>query len=283
MTAGRAWFARPVGLAALWAFAILNAVQVVRLRLETDSFGLDNHAYWLAGQGGALYDALPGTQDAYLYSPAFAQLISPLTMLPWWAFWLLWLLAEAGVYVWLLARLPPLVAVPLFLLAVVPLTVGNINAFLILVVLLGRRWPALWAFPLLTKVAPGVGLLWFAGHREWRNLGIAVVATGGIVTLSYAIDPGPWRDWWDFLVANRGESRSWFLVALAAAAGLAWYAGRTDRVWLMPVVLLLSSPVVGIEPAIAYLAIGVPGLWARERGASTSPSDPAGASTGRSA
>ena len=41
-------------------------------------------------------------------------------------------------------------------------------------IVLGFRWPFTWAFVLLTKVTPGVGLLWFAVRREWRSLAIAL-------------------------------------------------------------------------------------------------------------
>ncbi len=39
---------------------------------------------------------------------------------------------------------------------------------------LGFRYPATWAFVLLAKVTPGIGLLWFLVRREWRNLAIAL-------------------------------------------------------------------------------------------------------------
>ena len=42
----------------------------------------DAHAYWTAWQGG-MYDTPWLVNGAYSYSPAFAQLIWPLTLLPW--------------------------------------------------------------------------------------------------------------------------------------------------------------------------------------------------------
>ena len=44
---------------------------------------------------------------------------------------------------------------------------------------LGFRYPAAWSFLLLTKVTPGIGLVWFAVRREWRPLAIALGFTGG--------------------------------------------------------------------------------------------------------
>jgi hypothetical protein len=60
---------------------------------------------------------------------------------------------------------------------------GNIEVLVALAVVLGFRWPAAWSFILLTKITPGVGLLWFAVRREWRSLAIVAVATGGIAAV----------------------------------------------------------------------------------------------------
>ena len=62
--------------------------------------------------------------------------------------------------------------------------IGNIHLLLAAAIVLGFRWPGTWAFVLLTKVTPGVGLLWFAVRREWRSLGIALGATAAIVAVS---------------------------------------------------------------------------------------------------
>ena len=51
------------------------------------------------------------------------------------------------------------------------LFVGQVHLFIAAAIVLGFRWPALWAFNILTKVTPGVGLLWFLVRREWRSLG----------------------------------------------------------------------------------------------------------------
>ena len=40
------------------------------------------------------------------------------------------------------------------------LAVGNIHILLGVAIAIGFRWPAAWAFVLLTKVTPGIGLLW---------------------------------------------------------------------------------------------------------------------------
>ena len=57
---------------------------------------------------------------------------------------------------------------------------GNINLLIVGAVLIGFRYPWAWAFIILTKVTPGIGLLWFLTRREWRHLAIALGATLGV-------------------------------------------------------------------------------------------------------
>jgi hypothetical protein len=62
--------------------------------------------------------------------------------------------------------------------ALMELAGGNIEILIAVAIVVGFRWPAAWSFVLLTKVTPGVGLLWFAVRREWNQLATALVATG---------------------------------------------------------------------------------------------------------
>ena len=129
---------------------------------------------------------------------------------------------------------------------------GNIHAFLAVAIVLGFRWPATWAFVLLTKVTPGVGLLWFAVRREWRNLAIALGATAAIVAVSFAIAPSLWAEWIDVLGGRSGASNadlgwSWRSrcgpCSRSPPASSIW-AARTDRRWLVPVAAVLAMPVL---------------------------------------
>ena len=52
-----------------------------------------------------------------------------------------------------------------------------------------------WAFVILTKVTPGIGLLWFVVRREWRNLGIALAATAIVAGGSALTMPLAWQQW----------------------------------------------------------------------------------------
>ena len=116
--------------------------------------------------------------------------------------------------------------------------------------MLGFRWAGTWAFVLLTKVTPGVGLLWFAVRREWRALGSRPPARpghrGGVVALA----PQLWADWFDLLAGSTGSSTVPGSVPIplilrlpVAVAVIAW-AAVSDRRWLLPVGVLLAMPVI---------------------------------------
>ena len=136
--------------------------------------GQEALSYWAPRLDAPYAQANWTTTGAYVYSPAFLQLVSPLQHLPWLAF--------VGVWTALLLLAVRFLTGPrLFvvgvLLASAELAGGNISLLLAVAIVLGFRWPAAWALILLTKVSPGIGLIWFAVRREWRNLGIAIGAT----------------------------------------------------------------------------------------------------------
>ena len=110
---------------------------------------------------------------------------------------------------WLAVRFltgPRLFAVGV-LLAAAELAGGNISLLLAVAIVVGFRWPAAWALILLTKVSPGIGLLWFAVRREWRNLAIALGATAAVVAVSAVIMPGAWLEWLERPDASRRSRR----------------------------------------------------------------------------
>lgn len=236
--------------------------------------GFDAHAYYAAWTHRGLYDKPPEELDAYLYSPAFAQAIRPLTLLPWPLFCAFWLTAIAVAYLWLLAPLPLRWRVPLLVIALSFDSAGNIWAFFALVVVFGFRWPGLWAFPALTKVTPVLGPVWFASRAEWRRLVIAVVVTLSIVAVSAAVGPHLWHGWFEFLRTThpaRGIAAPSALLPTPIALGLGLpigvaltiYAARTDRPWLLPVAMVFAEPILAGQALFVLAAI--PRLWSARR------------------
>jgi hypothetical protein len=227
--------------------------------------GQEAFCYWIASLH-APYALSDWTQPvAYVYSPAFLQAISPLTNLPWLEFFAVWtaLLLLAIRYL----TGPRLFAVGI-LLATLELVGGNISLLLAVAMVIGFRWPAAWAFVLLTKVTPGIGLLWFAVRREWRSLGIALGATGAVVLVSAVLMPGAWLEWLDLLVRLAGREGTSaavpvpFLVRLPFAVALVVWGARTDRRWTVPVAGMLALPALwygSLSMLLAVIALREPG------------------------
>ena len=242
-------FRKPLFAGLLVIGYAFNALLLLSL-LRLGQFGYDVYAYWSVDLGD-LYaqtsDALSGF-GAFHYSPAVAQVLALFHVLPWWIFLWAWTALLVATLLWLGGRWT------LLLLAFPPLVLelyaGNINLLLAASIALGFRYPATWAFVLLTKVTPGVGLLWFAVRREWRQLAIALGATAAIVLVSFALAPALWGQWLSALTGLSGQGAGEVPIPLVArlpiAAGVVWWGARTDRAWAVPVAATIATPVLWI-------------------------------------
>jgi hypothetical protein len=240
--------------AGLWLFVVALATPLGR-QLRT---GQEAFCYWIASIH-APYALSDWTQPvAYVYSPAFLQLIAPLAELPWLPFFGAWT-ALLLVAIRFLTG-PRLFAVGV-LIATFELAGGNISLLLAVAMVIGFRWPAAWAFVLLTKVTPGVGLLWFAVRGEWRSVGIALGATALVVAASAVIMPGAWLEWFDLLVRLAGRDGTWaavpipFLVRLPIAVAVVVWGARTDRRWTVPVAGMIALPALWYGSLTMLLAV----------------------------
>ena len=215
--------------------------------------GIDARAYWRVDLAHPYASSGVGEYSTYLYSPAFAQFLSPLYVLSFEAFFILWTLASIAVLYWLVRPWPWALLI-LLLPWTYELFVGQVHLFIAAAIVLGFRWPSLWAFNILTKVTPGVGLLWFLVRREWRSLAIALGTTAAIVAVSFALAPTAWFDWYAFLRGSTGSGE--LLYPRIAASALVVVAGAlTGRRWTIPVAVWLALPVVWIESWVILLAI----------------------------
>lgn len=221
--------------------------------------GTDAHAYWAANPLDPYAGTRPAEQDAYFYAPVFTQLLGPLHLLPWPWFIALWVLLLTAALVWQ-AGLWTGIAI-LFVPVFAELTVGNIHLLLGVAVVAGFRWPWLWALPLLTKITPGIGLLWFVVRREWRNLAIALGATAAIALASFAFAPSLWFRWVEILGAAATAPDWVFIVPiplwarLIGAAALVIWGARTDRRWTVPVASMLALPVLWVNGLAMLVAV----------------------------
>lgn len=236
------------------AGVVLAVLLVVVMTLTAEPFdpdafgpGQDARAYWAVPMGAPYAPGSVGHESAYLYSPAFLQALAPLRALPWPAFLGAWTAILLLVLRWLSG---PLLFAPLIVLTFPELWGGNITILLAGMVVVGFVRPGAWAFAILTKVTPALGLLWFAVRREWRALVEAGAVTLAIVAVSWLLAPAQWAAWIDLLASSTGSSTvpgSLPVPLLArlpiAALVIAWAALRGWR-WLLPVGVLLAMPVI---------------------------------------
>lgn len=234
--------------------ALVGAALLVLLILYGP--GTDATSYWsfnLAHPYGAATRSLTGT-DAFRYAPPLAYVFLPFHALPFDTFRVLWMAIEFGCLValvgwrWALA-----------LVAIYPVTLelssGNIHLLMALAVAIGFRFPAAWAFLILTKITPGVGLVWFLVRRQWRELGIAAGATLAIVLVSCAVSPDLWQQWATMLRADLSLSITGshpyvpipLSVRLPPAILLVAWGARHDRAWTVAVAVTLALPTIWIQ------------------------------------
>jgi hypothetical protein len=214
---------------------------------SAQTVGFDAFAYWHLDIEHP-YALSAGDFGAFTYTPAAARLFAPAALLSWPAFLTIWLGVLVATVVWLGWRRS------LMVLAFPPVAVelyhGNVHLLIAAAIAVGFRYPVAWAFVLLTKVTPGVGLIWFAVRREWRSLGIALGATAAITAVSLAIDGRLWSEWLNgaiLKVAEGGVSQPTLplplLLRLPAAALLVAWGGLTNRKWTVPAAAALALPV----------------------------------------
>ena len=238
--------------------------------------GQDARCYYQATLADPYLHSSWNDPIAYVYSPAFLQLVSPLTALPWQAFMAVWTALLIGAVRFLTG--PRLLAAGLlFPFTAMEVAGGNISLLLAVAIVLGFRWPAAWALVLLTKITPGIGLLWFAVRGEWRSLAIALGATAAVAAVSWVALPDAWPRWFEVIVANAGKGGTWasvpipLLIRLPAAVALVVWGARTDRRWTVPVASMLALPALWYGGISMLLAV-IPLLGGRsERGPRTQP------------
>ncbi len=228
--------------------------------------GRDALVYWGVDPANPYEGSTVGGVNAYLYSPAFAQAFAVFAWLPREVFVVVWIVILAAAAVWL-ARPWPAALLVLALPVSQEVLIGNIHLLLAAAMVVGLRWPAAWAFVLLTKVTPGVGLLWFVVRREWRNLLIAGVATAAIAGVSFVVAPQPWFDWIALLRGDGAQESGRLLVRVAAAAGVVIWGAWTNRAWTVPLAGLIALPVIWADSFSMLLGCVALSRWrARDRG-----------------
>ncbi len=229
---------------------------------EKGTTGFDAFAYWAVSPWHPYATPL-GDVGSFTYTPAVALFFAPVHNLMFGAFYVLWAGFLAANLVWLTRRHA------LMWLAFIPVSLelyeANVHLLLATVCVLGFEYPGLWSIGILTKVTPGISLLWFVVRKEWRSLALALGTTAAIGVVSFAIAPSAWFDWVTFLTSSsstgpvENASYQWLIpplvLRLAVAAALIVWGARTDRRWVVPVATVLAMPVLWITSPAVLVAI----------------------------
>ena len=229
---------------------LATAFVLVVITDQGRSFGYDAFSYWSIDLNDVYARTLGNNfaLGAFRYAPPIALLFAPLGALPWWLFLWLWealmvacLLFLGRRWFLVLMALPP-VALELYH--------GNVHLLMAAAIALGFSQPWTWAFVILTKVTPGVGLLWFAVRREWRSLAIALGATAAVSAATAVLAPGLWRDWVDATLSNLNAPTFGYdippplWIRLPVAAVVVLWGARTDRPWTVAIAATLGLPLL---------------------------------------
>ena len=287
-------------LAALGAF--LLAVIVTSFWMEPG----DNLAYWIAGwrhaHGLPIYSPPEVAFEpfAYHYPPPLAQALAPVTLV---VPALAYAIAYRGLLLlclWWVAGRTMLRA--LALIAFIPMAVAlrfeNVEVFIAVAIVLGLgRWPWLFSIFALLKASPGLGIVYLALRRRWRDAIVAAVVGAGIVGVSYVLAPELWPAWLDSIAGRAGmvgnsivpvpyAVRAVAGLALAVVAGL---IGRRTGELLLVAAITIANPGLSLQ-GFAVLAAWIP-IWSagpeglgasrERRRAPDAVSDPAAARSGR--
>ncbi len=261
-TLGRLWlrWRSPIRL----ALSVIGGIVIVLLLANPDAHGIDARGYWAFDPANPYAEAIGNlnAETAFRYGPPIALAFLPFHALSWTAFITIWTLILVGALLFM-GRSWALACAAIYPVAM-ELSAGNVNLLIALAAVVGLRYPATWSFLLLTKVTPGVGLVWFAVRREWRNLAIALGATAAISLVSWLIAPQLWGQWFDALRSMVGiEPYGAHLpiplpIRVIAMAVLVAWGARTDRPWTVVVAVTLAMPTVfpaSLSALVGLLAV----------------------------
>jgi hypothetical protein len=245
---------------------------------------VDTDMVWTVGLAPHLYGAAWGAEigSRYVYPPTLAQVVDLLRPIGWPAFLVAWQVL-VFVALWVATRRwAPLVLAAGFLSAALwgwgsplanPVTlamVGNVQSLVAAAIVVGFARPAAWSFVLLTKIGPGIGVLWFVVRREWRQAGIAIGVTAAVTAISFVAAPSAWHDFLAFAVANANATPPLEFIAIPllirvpiACLVVAW-AARTDRPWVVPLAVAWASLALYTWSWISISIAALP-LWSASR------------------
>jgi hypothetical protein len=155
-----------------------------------------------------------------------------------------------------------------FLPVALDLRFENVNILTALAIVLGlQRWPWLFAVAAIVKVSPGLGVVYLAIQRRWRDAALSAAVGLAIAAVSFALDPALWQQWYGSVVERAGMAGNSLLpvpyvlraiigLGLAVAGGV---VGRRTGELLLVAGITIANPNLALN-GLAVLAAAVP-VW----------------------
>jgi hypothetical protein len=296
----RSWLAWALLIGLYLALGIAGALYLA----PTTVVGQDLATYQRAGEllwsGENPYSGQSdlGQENQYRYPPLLAMVIPVLGWPPLW-YGMLAVATAATIWLWYRTAGLPGLLVPALLIGAWGQQLLNGNSQAIVVWLLaitplvggGRigssRWapavgPTALAVATMLKIHPVIGLVWFAGRRDWRAIGLYAAACAALLLIQL-----PWLgDFIDYYLKDPAAAETipgmslraihpvvW-VVGFVVVLALAWrYAGTRygwllatvaqlvalPRVLLVNLALLLAAPLPPRRPPPASATSSMPG------------------------
>ncbi len=260
-----------VRLSRIVALAVIIGIGFNHVWWSVADWHLDDmNAYWDAGVrlrlGEPLYPPVTDilASEVYRYSPWFAWLWAPLTLLPRILVEVAWsaiLLAASVAAVWPMARRGAWIGVAFFLPILIGISAGgNVHAILIAALVLSverRGGPLSIGVAASLKLFPILFVLTYVGRRQW---GRALVTLGISALL---LSPYLLYDLSNYVTTAGGAALLWdwpilYAVVAAAAVAAALLLARGRFAWLassLAVVLVLPRSFLY---DVTWIMVGVP-------------------------
>jgi hypothetical protein len=223
--------------------------------------GLDAKTFYAVDPANPYINPVLYSAGGFHYAPAAAQALWVAQSLPWPVFHTAFVGMELGALAILVG--PPLAVLLVAVQAPLIWTDvewANINLAVAVLVALGLRRPYLWAPVLLTKVTPGIGLVWFIVRRDWSSLAIAAGVTTAIAGISFALGGlNVWLDWYRLVLRGNDSVADQYsaipvLLRVALGVGIVAWGAITDRAWAVPLAAAVSVPI--LDPGFV-LVLGI--------------------------
>lgn len=262
---------RGVRLARIVALAVIIGIGFNHVWWSTLDWHLkDMNAYWDAGlrlrMGGSLYPPVADVlaSEVYRYSPWFAWVWAPITVLPREIVNVVWsviLLAASVAAVWPLARRGAWIAVAFFLPILIGISAGgNVHALLVAVLVLGveRRSGPLWiGVAASLKLVPALFVLTYVGRRQWGRA-LATAAITGVLLAPYLF-----YDLTNYVTTAGGAALLWdwpivYGIVVTAAVGSALWLARGRHAWLASAAAVVLALPRSFLYDVTWIAVGYP-------------------------